>query len=229
LRAERADQIWSYAIVEAETYDGRRFKVMAVIDEFSHECLTIRVLRDATASALVLSDLYGRRGRPEQVRSDDGALAGKSFLPSFVARLRSGLISSEAFASPRDAQFAFDGWMREYNAGLRVTAARSPVPPAPRRVTPAEPPASPDYTPSPTPARPMPRYAGDGPMPRFGDEEPMRRFGGEGPRRRFGGEGPRRFGGEGPRRFAGDGPMRRFGGGRWMPPYGPYRWGRYPF
>jgi hypothetical protein len=141
MRAERAGQIWSYAIVEAETYDGRKLKVMAVIDEFTHECLTIRVLRDAASANVVLVELYGRRGHPETVRIDDGALAGKSYLPSFIARLRGGLISSQAFASASEAQFAFDGWKRDYNGGLRIASPRSPTPAAPSRMAPAASPA----------------------------------------------------------------------------------------
>jgi hypothetical protein len=170
-RAERADQIWSYAIVEAETYDGRRLKVMAVIDEFTRECLTIRVLRDARSADAVLADLYGRRGRPETVRTDDGALAGKSYLPSFVSRLRGGLISSQAFASASEAQFAFDSFKRDYNGGLRIAAPRSPAPPAPSRAAPAQPPAPALYGSSgrggwrPGPGdrgESAPRYAGGG-------------------------------------------------------------------
>src|SRR5438552_7400518 len=39
LRPERANHVWSYDFVEDRTHDGRRFRMLNVIDEFTHECL----------------------------------------------------------------------------------------------------------------------------------------------------------------------------------------------
>jgi hypothetical protein len=171
LRAERAGQIWSYAIVEAEAYDGRRFKVMAVIDEFTHECLTIRVLRDQVSETGVLADLFGRRGRPEHVHPDRAvpesavrlvrdwltrsggktdlveadALAGTAFVQRLVSKLRGELIAAQAFGSPGEAQSAFDGWMRRHNGTLRAIASPAPAPAPAPAAAPRRAPSRPSY------------------------------------------------------------------------------------
>jgi putative transposase len=57
--------VWSYDFIEDRTHDGRRFRMLNVIDEFTHECLAIRVSRrlksidviDALASAFLLRQL----------------------------------------------------------------------------------------------------------------------------------------------------------------------------
>ena len=45
LRAERPNHVWSYDFVEERTHDGRKFRLLNIIDEFTHECLAIRVSR----------------------------------------------------------------------------------------------------------------------------------------------------------------------------------------
>jgi hypothetical protein len=44
LRAEHRNHVWSYDFVEDRTHDGRKYRILNVIDEFSHECLAIRCL-----------------------------------------------------------------------------------------------------------------------------------------------------------------------------------------
>jgi putative transposase len=79
LRAERPNHVWSYDFVEDRTHDGRKYRMLNVIDEFTHECLAIRVARKLKATDVidVLSDLFILRGVPGHVRSDSG--------PEFVA------------------------------------------------------------------------------------------------------------------------------------------------
>ena len=43
LRAERPNHVWSYDFVEERTHDGRKLRMLNIIDEFTHECLAIRV------------------------------------------------------------------------------------------------------------------------------------------------------------------------------------------
>src|SRR3712207_6039555 len=43
LRPERPNHVWSYDFVEDRTHDGRKFRLLNVLDEFTHECLAIRV------------------------------------------------------------------------------------------------------------------------------------------------------------------------------------------
>ncbi len=80
LRPEHRNHVWAYDFVEDRTHDGRKFRMLNVIDEFTHECLAIRVGRKLKAADVidVLSDLFILRGVPGHVRSDNG--------PEFVAK-----------------------------------------------------------------------------------------------------------------------------------------------
>ncbi len=80
LKPERRDHVWAYDFVEARTHDGRKFRMLNVVDEFTRECLAIRVARKLKGADVidVLSDLFILRGVPEHVRSDNG--------PEFIAK-----------------------------------------------------------------------------------------------------------------------------------------------
>jgi putative transposase len=73
LRPERPNHVWSYDFVEDKTHDKRKVRMLNVIDEFTRECLTIRVSRrlNATDVVDVLSDLFILRGVPGHIRSDN--------------------------------------------------------------------------------------------------------------------------------------------------------------
>src|ERR1700739_2324621 len=45
LRPQRRNHVWSYDFVEAQTHDGRKLRLMTLIDEFTRECLAIKVAR----------------------------------------------------------------------------------------------------------------------------------------------------------------------------------------
>jgi len=79
-RATHLNHVWSYAFVVNLTEDGRRLKMMPVVDEYSRECLSIEVERSITAEEVVstLTYLFCRRGKPAFIRSDNG--------PEFIAR-----------------------------------------------------------------------------------------------------------------------------------------------
>ena len=66
LRPERPNHVWSYDFVEDRTHDGRKFRMLNVIDEFTRECLAIRVDRRLKSTDVidVLSDLFILRGVP---------------------------------------------------------------------------------------------------------------------------------------------------------------------
>jgi putative transposase len=90
LRAERPNHVWSYDFVEDRTHEGRNYRMLNVIDEFTHECLAIRVQRQLKAVDVidVLSDLFILRGVPGHIRSDNG--------PEFVAKaVQTGSLQSE--------------------------------------------------------------------------------------------------------------------------------------
>jgi putative transposase len=142
LRAERPNHVWSYDFVEDRTHDGRKYRMLNVIDEFTHECLAIRVSRKLKAVDVidVLSDLFILRGVPGHIRSDNGAefvakavqewitaVGAKTayiapgspwengFIESFNARLRDELLDGEIFYSLKEATIVIESWRRHYN------------------------------------------------------------------------------------------------------------------
>jgi putative transposase len=80
LRPQHSDHVWSYDFMVARTVDGRAFKLLTVLDEYTRECLAIVVERRITAQDVIdhLFDLLVLRGIPEHIRSDNG--------PEFTAR-----------------------------------------------------------------------------------------------------------------------------------------------
>jgi transposase InsO family protein len=75
LRPEHPNHVWSYDFVEDRTRDGRKFRMLNVIDEFTRECLAIRVARRLNSAHVIelLGDCMLQHGVPEHVRSDNGA------------------------------------------------------------------------------------------------------------------------------------------------------------
>jgi transposase InsO family protein len=80
LRPEHANHVWSYDFVSARTHDGRTLRLLTLIDEYTRECLAIRVARRLGSQEVIetLADVMLVRGIPEYLRSDNG--------PEFVAR-----------------------------------------------------------------------------------------------------------------------------------------------
>jgi transposase InsO family protein len=142
LLAEHRNHVWSYDFVEDRIHDGRKHRMLNVIDEFTHECLAIRVERSLkTADVIdVLSDLFILRGVPGHVRSDNGpefvakavqgwigAVGAKAayimpgspwesgFIESFNARLRDELVDGEIFYSLAEAKIIIESCRRHYN------------------------------------------------------------------------------------------------------------------
>ena len=93
LRPERPDHVWAYDFVEDRTRDGRKFRLLCVVDEFTREALAIRVARKLGAAEVidVLADLFLARGVPAHVRSDQG--------PEFVAEAVKGWIAGVGAAT----------------------------------------------------------------------------------------------------------------------------------
>ena len=78
-RAEYIDHVWSYDFAMDATEDGRRLKMMPVVDEYSRQCLALEMERSITAEGVVgiLERLFTERGAPAYIRSDNG--------PEFIA------------------------------------------------------------------------------------------------------------------------------------------------
>ena len=77
LRPEYRNHVWSYDFVHCWTDDGKAFRTLNILDEFSRECLAIKVKRKLNSTDVIdaLSDLFILRGVPAFIRSDKGAVA----------------------------------------------------------------------------------------------------------------------------------------------------------
>src|SRR5262249_51823087 len=144
-------------------HDGRKYRMLNVLDEFTHESLAIRVARKLKAIDVidVLSDLFIVRGVPGHVRSDNGpefvatavqewiaAVGAKTayiapgspwengYIESFNARPRDELLDGEIFYSLREAQIGIESWRRHYNTA-RPHQSLGYGPPAPEVFVPA--------------------------------------------------------------------------------------------
>ena len=80
LRPEYHKHVWSYDFVHCRTDDGKVFRTLNIIDEFSRECLAIKVDRKLNSINAIdaLTDLFILRGAPAFIRSDNG--------PEFIAQ-----------------------------------------------------------------------------------------------------------------------------------------------
>ncbi len=157
LRPERPHHVWSYDFVEDRTHDGRKFRMLNIIDEYTRRCLAIVVRRRFTAGHVVetLADLMTLHGVPEHIRSDQGPefvaravqdWIGKvgaqtayiekaspwenGYCESFNSKLRDELLDREIFYSLREAQILIEAWRVHYNQ-VRPHSSLGYRPPAP--------------------------------------------------------------------------------------------------
>ena len=74
LRPAHRDYAWSYDFVADRTSDGRAFRMLTIMDEFTRECLAIDVARALKSEDVLerLSDLFICRGVPKYLGSDNG-------------------------------------------------------------------------------------------------------------------------------------------------------------
>lgn len=168
LRPEHPNHVWSYDFVEDHTHNGRKFRMLNVIDEFTRECLAIRIDRKLNSTAVidVLTDLFVLRGVPGHVRSDNGpefiakavrdwiaAVGGQTafiepgspwengYCESFNSKLRDELLDGEIFYSLAEARIVIESWRQYYNTE-RPHSALGYKPPAPAVIVPPVPPTS---------------------------------------------------------------------------------------
>ena len=75
LRSERRNHLWRYDFVETRTHDGRSLRLLTMSDEFTRECLAIRVARRLNSFHVIetLGDCMLKHEVPQHVRSDNGA------------------------------------------------------------------------------------------------------------------------------------------------------------
>jgi putative transposase len=141
-RALYRGHVWTYDFVFDRTDKGVSLKILVVVDEYSRECLAIRVGRrlDSEAVIATLDALFGLYGMPEYLRSDNGGefIAGRltewlgrrrvktayiepghpwqnGYAESFNGKFRDECLNEEVFWSEKHAQVVVERWRRHYN------------------------------------------------------------------------------------------------------------------
>lgn len=161
LKATHRNHVWSYDFVEDRTHDGRKVRILNIIDEYTHECLASIPRRHFKGKDVieVLADLMLIHGCPEFIRSDNGpefiATALRKwlddvgvkcafiepgspwengFIESFNARMRDEFLNGELFGNLHEAQVLTKRWVSYYNE-IRPHSSLDGRPPAPQSYT----------------------------------------------------------------------------------------------
>lgn len=73
--ADRPNQVWTYDVLHEQLADGRWFKTVSILDEFTRECVTIKVGRTLRTPEVIaaLTEAMSRQGPPTFLRSDNGS------------------------------------------------------------------------------------------------------------------------------------------------------------
>jgi len=141
-RVERRNQVWAWDFIFDRTSNGTSLKWLSVVDEFTRECLCLKVSRRMTSRDIieVLGGLFKAHGVPEHIRSDNGpefiAKALREWLErssvgplyikpgspwengyaeSFHSKVRDEFLGCEVFESQRAATALGASWRRQYN------------------------------------------------------------------------------------------------------------------
>jgi transposase InsO family protein len=141
-RAERQDHVWTWDFVFDRTTSGSVLKWLSIVDEFTRECLCLKVARTITSEDVIeaLAELFAMRGVPQHIRSDNGpefiAQAIRRWLEqvgvqtlyiapgspwengyaeSFHSRLRDEFLAVEEFENVAAARKLTATWKNDYN------------------------------------------------------------------------------------------------------------------
>lgn len=161
LRPRYPNHIWSIDLVHDRLANGRRYKMLTVLDEYTRQALCVTA-GARMASADVLEALYPlllKHGKPDYLRSDNG--------PEFIARplqqwlirvgirpiqiypgspwengynerfngtLRAEVLNAEWFSTIKQAQIVINQWLRQYNH-IRPHQALNMRPPVPETLS----------------------------------------------------------------------------------------------
>src|SRR5512136_1598399 len=144
------------------TVNGKAFKILNIIDEYTRECLVTLVNRKIKADDVIdqLFNLFVFRSIPEHIRSDNGPeftaravrkwLFGlgvrtlfiepgspweNGYIESFNGKLRDELLNREIFTTLTEAKVLIENWRREYNT-IRPHSSLRYKPPAPEALAP---------------------------------------------------------------------------------------------
>jgi len=140
--ATSPNEVWSYDFIHDRTEYGQKLKFLTVLDEYTRECLEIRVEKRMSSRDVMetLDELIQERAAPCYLRSDNGSefLAKQlqewlgeqgvtpiyiepgspwenGFIESFNGKLRDECLEEEMFWSRGEAQVVVDWWRNMYN------------------------------------------------------------------------------------------------------------------
>jgi len=160
LRPEHENHVWSYDFVIERTVNGRVFKILNIIDEFTRKNLSSKINRRIRSQDVIdeLFELFILQGIPEHIRSDNGPeftakavrewldrLGVKTlfiepgspwengYIESFNGKMRDELLDREIFTTLTEARVLIEQWCKEYNQ-VRPHSALGYRPPAPEAV-----------------------------------------------------------------------------------------------
>ena len=162
------NDVWTLDFIHDRLADGRQFKCLAILDEYTREDLSLKLNRSITGDGVLdeLSRLMVLRGLPNCIRSDNGpefisikvrnwlgelgvatlfiepgAPWQNGYVESFNSRFRDEFLNMEIFTSIKEAQLLATKWKEDYN-GNRPHSALNYMPPKVSRqaVRPSTPP-----------------------------------------------------------------------------------------
>lgn len=162
LKPAYQNHVWSYDFVSDRLANGKKIRMLTVIDEFTRKCLAIRVAHRLSSDDVldVLSDLFLLEGMPDFIRSDNGSEFTAKMLQDWLAKLkvktayitpgspwengfnerfngslRDELLNGEMFYSLAEAKIIIENWRKHYNE-IRPHSSLNYQPPAPKTFIP---------------------------------------------------------------------------------------------
>ncbi len=141
-RPEYYNHVWSYDFLTEKLENGKRVKLLVVLDEYTRECLAMDVAKHFGGEDVVelLRYLFAVRGCPKYIRSDNGPefvskavkkwleVSGvdtlyvapgspweNGYVESFNSRLRDELLDRELFLHIDELRYVANRWRMDYN------------------------------------------------------------------------------------------------------------------
>ena len=157
LRPLHQNHVWSYDFVQDRLCNGRKIRMLTMIDEYSRKCLKIQVGYNLKSDDVLeaLAELFLTEGIPEYIRSDNGSEFVAKSVQDFLAKigvktayitpgspwengfnerfngiLRDELLNGEVFYNLKEAQVMVENYRQEYNQ-IRPHSSLNYQPPAP--------------------------------------------------------------------------------------------------
>ena len=162
LRPSWPNHVWSYDFVQDRTHDGKKFRMLTVIDEFTRCCLAIPVARSLKSDDVLacLTELFTIHGPPDHIRSDiaseftanavrdwlarvdvktllitPGSPWENGYNESFNGKLHDELLNMEIFYTLEEAKALVEQWRHHYNT-VRPHSSLNYRTPAPETILP---------------------------------------------------------------------------------------------